>query len=236
MQRYFVDKNKNDEFLFTEQDVFHITKVMRFKKNDNIEVVYNGEVSVVNIDQLSPLKVHEISKYTESTELNSCITLFLPLLKSDKSELIIQKATEIGVNSIIFYFSKRSIIKLSQVDFDKKVERYKMITKEASEQCHRNIIPSICGVISLNDINKYLCDNNLLAYELESGSTKSFDEAIKSPGSYSLIVGPEGGFEVSEVELLKQKGFKLISLGKRILRVETAAIYGLSVISFNMEK
>lgn len=236
MQRYFVNKDKNGKFVFSEQDVFHISKVMRFKINDQLEVVCDGNVSVVNIDSFNPFAVHVVSMVSGSTELTRDITLFIPLLKSDKAELIIQKATEIGVHSIVFYLSRRSIIKLDQKDFEKKLTRYNMIAKEASEQCHRNLIPEISGIISLSDIKKYQCDNNLLAYELENGATTSFEKALKDEGSISVIIGPEGGFEVSEVDLLKENGFKLISLGKRILRVETAAIYALSVISFNIEK
>lgn len=236
MQRYFVNIDKNGNFVFTEQDVFHITKVMRCKINDQIEVVYNNHVSVVNIDSLKPLLVHVVSNVDGDTELPTKLRLFLPLLKGDKTELIIQKATEIGVTSIVFYYSKRSIIKLDQKEFEKKLSRYTMIAKEASEQCHRNTIPEIKGIINLVDIKEYQCDNNLLAYELESGSTSSLEKALENNGSYSVILGPEGGYEKSEVDLLIANNFIPISLGKRILRVETAAIYALSVISYTMEK
>lgn len=236
MQRYFVDKDKNGNFLFTEQDLFHIGKVMRCKVGDKIEVVFNKEVSIVQIDSFNPFSVSLVSRLEKNSEVENHMTLFLPLLKSDKAELIMQKATELGVHSIIFYLSKRSIIKLDQKDFDKKLARYNLIVKEASEQCHRNIIPEIMGVINLVDIKKYQCDNNLLAYELESGNTNSFNDALKNSGSYSIIVGPEGGFDKTEVDVLISNGFTPVSLGKRILRVETAAIYALSVMSYTFEK
>ena len=236
MQRYFVDIDRNGKIVFTEQDVFHISKVMRFKVDDQIEVVNDSKVYLVNIDSINPLNVHIIKNLECNAELPSKVTLFIPLLKSDKSELIIQKATELGVSSIIFFNSKRSIIKLDDKDFNKKLVRYNAIAKEASEQCHRNIIPSISGVINLSNIDKYMCDTNLFAYEVTHGSTSSLYDSIKNHGSYSIIVGPEGGFDESEAKILLEKKFIPVSLGNRILRVETAAIYSLSVIAFNLEK
>ena len=120
MQRYFVGKDKNGNFLFTEQDLFHIGKVMRCKVGDKIEVVFNKEVCIVQIDSFNPFSVSLVSKLEKNSEVENHMTLLLPLLKSDKAELIMQKATELGVHSIIFYLSKRSIIKLDQKDFDKK--------------------------------------------------------------------------------------------------------------------
>jgi len=236
MQRYFVNEDKNNCILFNEQDVFHICKVMRNKINDEIEIVLNAKAYVANIDCLNPLRVHIISEKQENSELKVKLCLFVPLLKSDKAELIIQKATEIGVTNIIFYQSKRSIIHLDQTDFEKKKTRYNSIAKEASEQCHRTIIPSIDGIISLSSIDSYKCDNNILAYEMMCGNTSSFDNELTKSGSFSLIVGPEGGFDEGEVNLLVEHGFTPVSLGKRILRVETAAIYGLSVISYTLDK
>lgn len=236
MQRYFVSVNHNDGISFTEQDIFHITKVMRMKINDEIEIVHDGQVDIFNIDSLSPFKGHVIRENISNSELEKEVTLFLPLLKSDKAELIIQKATEIGVKNIIFYLSKRSIIRLTQADFDKKLNRYLMIAKEASEQSHRNIVPSIFGVIDLSKIDEYMLDINILAYEALAGSTTSFASILDNNKSTSIIVGPEGGFEKSEVDLLVNKGFNAVSLGKRILRVETAAIFALSIIAFNLDK
>ena len=236
MQRYFVDIDSNSEFVFSKQDIFHISKVMRMKINDQVEVVNNNKVYLVNIDSFSPFKVHIIKENPSESELPVEVRIFLPLLKSDKAELIIQKATELGVTSIIFYLSKRSIIHLNNEDFVRKITRYLSIAKEASEQSHRSVIPDIKGIIFLKDIDKYMLKNNLFAYERLAGSTISLSNALIDKGSYSIIVGPEGGYDDSEVSILLEKGFTPISLGKRILRVETAAIYALSVISYALEK
>ena len=236
MQRYFV-KYQNEKIIFNEQDVFHIQKVMRNKVGDEIQVVFDSKAYLVAIDSLSPLGVHIVNPILEDSELPHDLVLFFPLTKSDKCELVIQKATEIGVTKIYFYKANRSIVKLDNEGFNKKQERYIKIAKEASEQCHRLIIPSIEGVLSIKDIKDHLCDLNLVAYELDAGKTSSFyDELDESNKDVSFIVGPEGGFELEEINYLCGIGFKRVSLGKRILRMETAAIYGLSVIASNMEK
>lgn len=235
MQRYFVNKI-NDKIVFSEQDIFHIKKVMRLKKDDHIEIVYDDkafEAVIVNIDSL---EVNEVEPILKNTELNKELRLFFPLTRSDKMELVIQKASELGATSIVFYDAERSVIHYSQEAFNKKLTRFLMIAKEASEQCHRTKIISIEGVIYLKQIDKYLLDNNLFAYELEAGKTSSLFTNIKKDLSTSLIVGPEGGFSLQEANLLLQMGFNPVSLGARILRCETAAIAGLSVISSVMEQ
>lgn len=236
MQRYFVGGTL-ENLVFSDKDVFHIQKVMRCKISDHIEVVLNEKAYLATIDSVSPLKVHINEPILKEVELNYDLTLFFPLTKSDKADLVIQKASEIGAKKIVFYHCKRSIIKLDQDSFKKKLDRYYAIAKEASEQCHRTKIIDIEGVINLKDIDKYMLDKNYVAYELEAGNTTSlFGELSIDNKSTSILVGPEGGLEKEEVSLLINKGFKSVSLGKRILRCETAAIYALSIISFFLEK
>lgn len=236
MQRYFVSY-ENEKIIFNEQDVFHIQKVMRNKIGDEIQVVFNSKAYLVAIDSINPLLVHIVNPILDDSELPYDLVLFFPLTKSDKIELVIQKATELGATRIYFYKANRSIVKLDNDAFKKKVERYLKIAKEASEQCHRLIIPSIEGVLEVKDIKNYLASTNLVAYELEAGKTSSFyDELELAKKDIAFIVGPEGGFEVNEIETLESFGFKRVSLGKRILRMETAAISGLSIIASFMER
>ncbi len=236
MQRYFVS-GSSENIIFPEKDIFHIKKVMRNKVGDQIEIVLSDKAYLATIDKLEPLHVYINEPILKEAELENDLTIFFPLTKSDKAELVIQKASEIGASKVVFYRSKRCVIKLDQESFNKKKERYLAIAKEASEQCHRLKIVDICGVINLQDIDNYLLDRNYVAYELEAGNTSPlYEELSKDNKSTSIIVGPEGGFEKEEISLLVNKGFKVVSLGKRILRCETAAIYALSVISFMMEK
>ena len=146
-------------------------------------------------------------------------------------------ASELVISRLIFFRSNRCVVKLDNDQFNKKKARYLTIAKEASEQCHRNKILDIVGVIDFKDIPNYLSDKNLVAYELLAGNTISlYSELNDIDSSISLLVGPEGGLEEKEVEYLLNHSFKSVSLGKRILRCETAAIYMMSVVSFMLEK
>lgn len=238
MQRYFSLSKKVIEI--SNDDIYHILKVMRGKVGDRFEVVKDNDVIVCEITSTSPFEIREIETLSSKSELNKDITLFYCLAKGDKNDLVIQKCTELGVKNIVFLSSKRSIIKLSQDDFNKKKVRFEKIAKEASEQSKRTRVPSIYGLYDINHIpNELLTSLNLVAYELENGKTNKtsefFHEFKSNLDSVSVLIGPEGGLEKEEIISLEKQGFKTISLGKRILRTETAAIYALSVLSFILE-
>ena len=237
MQRYFADII-NNEVILLKDDVFHLTKVMRAKNGDNIEVVDSSthKSFLAVVESTNPLKIVVQEPILKNAELEEDVTLFFALAKSDKIEFVIQKATELGAKKVVLFQGKRSIVKYSEDDFLRKLPRFIAIAKEASEQCHREYIPEISYIKSIKEITPHLCDINLFAYELDAGATNSFDEAFKEKhNSISVIIGPEGGFDKEEAEELQKLGFKNISLGKRILRCETAAVYALSVIAFNLE-
>ena len=237
MQRYFVEISNNN-VIFSQDDIFHITKVMRMKKDDQIQLVDNSthKTYLGVIRSTSPLSVYIQEPIHEEVELNKDVTLFFALAKSDKIEFVIQKATELGVKEIVLFQGKRSIVKFSNEDFNKKLPRYLAIAKEAAEQCHRQQIPSISYIDKLSKISPYLKDLNLFAYELEAGKSSDLSTLVNKSSSVSVIIGPEGGFDVEEANYLKELKFVPISLGKRILRCETAAVYSLSVISYLLEK
>ena len=237
MQRYFADVI-NNEVILTQDDNFHLTKVMRCKVGDSVEIVNNSTYVAyfAVIDSINPLKIHVQEPILKESELDKNVTLFFALAKSDKNEFVIQKATELGAKKVVLFQGKRSVVKFSNEDFKRKETRYIAIAKEASEQCHREFIPEIKYVDSIKGVKEYLEDINFLAYELEAGQASDIESDIKNHKSVSIIIGPEGGFDESEVSFLKELGFKVISLGKRILRCETAAVYALSVISYLLEK
>ena len=237
MQRYFADI-VNQDVILSKDDIFHITKVMRAKANDHIQVVDKSthQTYLAFVSSLNPFRVIIQEPIHEDVELKVDVTLFFALAKSDKIEFVIQKATELGVKNIVLFQGKRSVVKFSDNDFIRKLDRYQSIAKEASEQCHRQLIPSISYVDNIKKINNHLCDVNFFAYELEAGQTSDLSSLIKNQKSISIIIGPEGGFDEKEAGYLKELKFVPISLGKRILRCETAAVYGLSVISYLLEK
>lgn len=234
MQRYFV-KGNIENIIFENDDVFHMRKVMRLKENDQVEVVLDGAVYLAQIKAIDPFEVEVIEKVDENRELSNDITLLYCLPKGDKLDLVIQKATEIGVRSIIGVISSRTIVHIDAKDKNKKIDRYNRIIKEASEQSKRSIMPVFKDIISYKEINKFVSQYNFIAYEKESLNKSSlFDYLtnVKPHESISILVGAEGGFSPQEVELANEYGFKNVSLGKLILRSETAAIYFMSVLSF----
>ncbi len=237
MQRYFASII-NNKVILNKDDIFHLTKVMRAKNGDNIEVVDEKQnVYLAFIKNTNPLLIEIQEPILKNSELPTSVTLFFGLAKSDKIEFVIQKTTELGASKIVLFQGKRSVVKFDNNDFDRKLPRYMSIAKEAAEQCHREKIPSIEFEKSIEGVKKHLCELNLFAYELNAGETNNFENYLKeNHQSISVIIGPEGGFDEKEANFLVNNGFKTISLGKRILRCETAAVYALSVIAFNLEK
>ena len=238
MQRYFA-KLVNNQILLEDGDIHHITHVMRMKVGEEIEVVVDGHLYDCLIDSINPLNVSINYEISTDCEIKNDVTLLYTLAKGDKIDLVIQKATELGVKRIILLSSERCVVKWDEKDAEKKIARFQKIVKEASEQSHRIIVPEILGVYPLNNIpSSLLADTNLFAYEKEAGNTDSlYNLVLNNSSSISVLVGPEGGFSEKEADMMINKyHFHPVSLGKRILRSETAAIYAMSVISFLLEK
>lgn len=239
MQRYFA-KLINNKILLDDGDVHHLLNVMRMKKGDKIEAVADEKLYICEIKETNPLNIETIEIAPLKSEIENNVTLFFALAKGDKIDFVIQKATELGAKKIVLMKTSRCVVKFDDKDFEKKCIRYQKIAKEASEQSHRLVVPEIVGVVDINKIpDSLMCDINYVAYEKEAGSTeKSFYELenLAKDKSVSIFIGPEGGFSEEEVDKLINRGVKSISLGKRILRCETAATYALSVIGYILEK
>lgn len=238
MQRYFVNGNINN-FSFLEGDVFHLQKVMRFRDNDQIELVIENKLYLANIDSINPLRIFLVKEINENRELSSDITLLYCLPKGDKLDLVIQKAAELGVKRIVGVNSSRTVVKIEEKDKSKKLERYKRIIKEASEQSKRLVMPEFCDIIDYQDIKKYVSKHNFIAYEGEALNDNNLFKQlseIKNQESVSILIGAEGGFALDEVKFANRVGFQNVSLGKLILRSETAAIYFMSVLAFVLSR
>ena len=240
MQRYFVEITSN-EIKFENDDIHHILRVMRMKKDDQIEIVdkLSNKLYVASLENLNPFTCKIEYEIPTDSELPYDVTLFYCLAKGDKNELVVQKCTELGVKRIVFISSERCVVKWEEKDVKKKLERFNKIAKEASEQCHRIVVPEILGVYSINNIpNELFAENNYFAYEKIAGKTQDLFTCLTTKtGSISILVGAEGGFSPKEATLVTDKyNFTPVSLGKRILRSETSAIYALSVIGFALER
>ncbi len=238
MQRYF-GSIVDHKVLLNNDDIHHLLKVMRVHINDEIEVVSDEIPFLCVIKSLKPLEIVVKKQIHEKRELDNKVTLICALLKGDKLNFVLQKATELGVYEIVLLASDRTIIKSKDFDSSHKLERYNRILKEASEQCHRNKIPLMYRLISIDDLGKIKGDVKMIAYEQEAGKTDSFFAQIKKIGKddrVNIVIGPEGGFTDKEIEIAKNNGYVPVSLGRRILRAETASLYALSVISAFLER
>lgn len=231
MQRYFVKNIENEKVIFESSDIHHIKNVMRMNIDEIIECVYNGELYKAKIESLDPLNVKIIDK-KEGLKTNKPYTIMIiPLLIEQKMDYILQKSTELGVDEIHIYEAVRSKIKLDGEKYNKKVNRWSKICKEASEQSHRTNIPLIKGLYKLKDLEneeglKIVCSTKL---------AKSFKNTLKNDfncGKINIVVGPEGGLDPKEEEKLVSFGYLRTSLGPTILRAETAPLCVLSYINY----
>lgn len=231
MQRYFAKDKVDDKFLLYDSDYHHIKNVMRLKENDQIEVVYNNIVHICSIKSISPFELTINKELIEQKDLNVELTVAIALVQEQKFDLIIQKLTELGVTNIIPLKTERSIVKLSDEKISKKLLRWQMICKEASEQSKRTSIPQIEKILSLKELKDLKSDVKLICSLNEN--TKDIDSYLNhNTKSILFIIGPEGGFSINEENYLLTNGFKPVSLGPRVMRVETAAIYVTSIINY----
>ncbi|MBO4855748.1 MAG: 16S rRNA (uracil(1498)-N(3))-methyltransferase [Bacilli bacterium] len=237
MQRYFANK-VGENIILGDGDVHHLLHVMRAKKGDEIEAVADNKLYACIIESISPLVIKTNYEIPTDSELKEDVTLFFALAKGEKIDFVIQKATELGAGRIVLLKTERCVVKFEEKNLKHKLERFEKIAKEASEQSHRLRIPGIVGVVDIKNIPQdLLAEVNLIAYEKEAGQTDSLISHIEKGKTLSVMIGPEGGFSEEEVKTLVNKyGFVTVSLGKRILRTETAAVYALSVIGALLEK
>ncbi|WP_066049828.1 16S rRNA (uracil(1498)-N(3))-methyltransferase [Robertmurraya korlensis] len=245
MQRYFVDQTTEGRFVITGDDFRHIVKVMRLKISDQIICTTSrGEGAICQIAEITDEQVvADVVQWEErSSELPVRVTIASGLPKADKLEWIIQKGTELGAYSFVPVATARSVVKWDEKKAEKKVDRWQKIAKEAAEQSHRRIVPSVATPVNLSGLISLSKDYTykLVAYEEEAkqGERSTLArtlQGMKNEDSVLIVFGPEGGLTESEVELLSKEGFESCGLGPRILRTETAPLYVLSVISYQFE-
>ena len=227
----------------TGDDVNHIANVLRMKEGEKLVISAGRGVNYLcAIESFQPESVELVIEEERpvQTELPSKLILFQALPKADKMEWIIQKAVELGAYEIVPVRTKRAVVKLDEKKAEKKVSRWQAIAEAAAKQSGRGIIPEVHEVV---DFGKALemagkLEKNVIPYELfdDMEATKQVLENITEAAEIGIFIGPEGGFERGEVERAMQQGIEPISLGKRILRTETAGLALLSVIMFRMEE
>ena len=252
MSKFFVktEQINNNDIVIIGDDVNHIINVLRMKKTDKVQICnqdtgdnYNAEI--VNYSK-NEVECKIISRINETTESNVHITLFQGIPKFEKMELIIQKNTEVGIKSIVPVIMERTVIKLDEKIASKKLERWQKIAEIAAKQSMRDIIPQIGNITKLKDIDTTEFDAVLVAYENEEHNMlktelQKLERKIKSNNSseqqynIAIVIGPEGGISEKELVMLAEKNAKFVSLGKRILRTETAGVVMAGNIIYELE-
>ncbi len=246
MYKFFVSNNqiRDKEVNIIGEDVNHIKNVLRLNLDEKI-IVCNKDTAksyIATIMNISKEKVmcNIIEENASTTETTVNIDLFQGLPKSDKMEYIIQKTTELGVKHIYPVSLERCVVKIDKKDENKKISRWQKIAESAAKQSKRDFIPIVENIINFENICKSISkyDIILLAYENEESNTiKQELQKIqkKENANIGVVIGPEGGFTEKEVKALISAGAKCVTLGKRILRTETAPIVMLSNIVYEFE-
>lgn len=241
MQRYFTSEklNLNEQYEIENEDTHHMINVMRFRIDDNFEMVdgkkagYQCKIIAVEGRKVTYITEQELDSNTESPVE---ITVVCPLLKGEKFEWMLQKSTELGASRFIIYDADRSIVKLDAKKRKKRLERFKKVVREASEQSRRFTIPDVYFEGKLHDMDFNDYDSVIIAFEGYAGqASKSFSslQSIHPDAKIAFIFGPEGGLTEQEVEA--DDAFIPLSLGPRILRAETAPLYFLASVSSIVE-
>lgn len=237
MQRYFISEKEYMEGIILSDDVFHIVKVMRNKVGDLIEICYDNKAYLAKITNLSNELVNFeiLEEISDKKQNKPSITLIQGLAKGDKNDDITKHSTELGVDEIILLQMKRSIVKIEANKVESKLNRFKKIAKEASEQSHRNSIPEVKLLTNLNNIDFNNYDLKLLLDEEEA---KKIDGRLLSNIDFNnvknviFVIGPEGGIDDKERLYFIEKGFIPVSIGNNILRTETASLAFLAMINY----
>lgn len=234
MQHYFLEK-KHEELCLQESDIHHVLHVMRMKDNDKIIGIYAGKQYLCSLSiKNNSIKLLIEKELAINNENEKKIILYQAVIKNDKFDLIVQKACELGVDSLVPTIFKYSVVNVQGKE-DNKIKRYNKIIKEACEQSHRNNLMKIENYINLKDIKINEDTLALMAYENEQKNILSENLNFDNYKNIAILIGPEGGISSDEINYLTSIGFKSISLGKRILRSETAAICSLSIINYLLE-
>ena len=244
MYQFFVpaENIQGNRIVITGDDVNHIKNVLRMKVGEEI-AVSNGEdgkeyrcgIEAIGDEIVCSLRFIK----EDGVELPSKITLFQGLPKADKMELIIQKAVELGVYEVIPVSMARSIVKLDDKKQKSKLARWQGIAEAAAKQSKRSIIPQVGAVMTMKQALSYAGEMDMLfvPYELaeDMGKTRELFDQIKPGQHIGFFIGPEGGFDETEIALALENGAQPITLGKRILRTETAGMAVLSILMYQLE-
>ena len=232
MSRFFVAPFTGDTAIVTGQDAHHIARVLRMRVGEDLLLCDGGGTDYgCRITSLTDGEVQAQVLYRTPTESEPTVqvTLYQGLPKSEKMDLIVQKCVEIGVTRIVPVGMARSIVKLNAAEGAKKQARWQKIAASAAEQSGRGIVPEVAAPISFKQLLAAVEGEHTVTF-YEGGGRPLAELVDTATESVSLVIGPEGGFEAAEIERLRAAGAHVATLGKRILRCETAPLVALSVV------
>lgn len=244
MFNFFADENakQNSQYIINGADYNHIKNVLRMGIGDTCLISCGGKSDLCEITAFyeDAICLSVIEENYNNTELPVKIYLFQGLPKGDKMEYIIQKCVELGVFAVVPVEMKHCVVKLDDKKAKSKQARWQSISESAAKQSKRNIIPEIMSVCSFTKALEFAksLDLIMVPYENKNGMQATVDAlgSLKTAKSVGIFIGPEGGFEEKEIEKTLSSNAKIISLGKRILRTETAAITAVSMCMLEIEK
>ena len=245
MSKFFIKSEdiNNNTVELRDENANHIKNVLRLKVDDTITVCTEQEQNYIcSIKEINKNVVvcQVLKEINTNTETNISITIFQALPKADKFEYIIQKCTELGVKEIIPIQTDRCIVKLDSKSELSKIERWQKIAESASKQSNRNTVIKINNVINIKKIVENLKNYDILLVPYENEKQTTLKEVIQDikvqNAKIGVVIGPEGGFEETEIEQLRQVGGKIITLGDRILRTETVALFVTSILLYEFNE
>lgn len=245
MYRFFgkTENISDKQIIIDGGDVNHIRNVLRMKPGDRLTVVGGDNADYLcGINGLSSDSVvlDIIEKYEADRELCAKVCLFQGLPKGDKMELIVRKCVELGVNEIVPVATRRSVVKLDAGKARAKTARWQAVSESAAKQSGRTVVPRVSEPMTFGQALEYAADMDvkLIPYELAEGmeATARSLEAIRAGMSVAVFIGPEGGFDPDEVGEARSRGIVPVSLGRRILRTETAGLAMMSILMYRLEQ
>lgn len=237
MRRFFIDAPLGAEMSIQGQDAYHISRVLRLQVGDPIVVVApDGSAGIAAIKSiLGDMVVLTLQEtIVEDKEAPVHVYLAQGLPKSDKMDYIVQKAVELGIKGIYPMTAEHSVVQYDQPKKNKRLERWQKIAVEAAKQCGRAIVPIVEPIRSLTTILECLAAETVVLMLYEGQTAQGLKQALVEhhAQNYLLLVGPEGGFSAKEVALCQSHGACIVTLGPRILRTETAALAGVSIVMY----
>lgn len=232
MKQVFVDQmcSVNESIVLNEKEAHHLFDVLRIQKKETIRVVANNNQVFLAHPGDRPF----LDIFSEIEVLNEAqhITLCAALIKQDKFEWMLQKACELGVTRIVPFESRFTVVHIDAQKEKKKLERWSQIILSACKQCNRNDLVEITPIQRVENLHEFQSECNLVAYEKENTSRHISKYLQDNPSSVTFCIGPEGGFDETEIDILLDDHFQSCNLGNSILRAETAAVYALTAIDY----